>query len=350
MGETTRHGVVTSGVIPGRELWFEDFVPGQSFMLGRREVRREEMLRFACQYDPQPFHVDERAARATLLNGLSASGWHSCAMYMRLMSDGLLERCWHAGLFAMEEIRWLIPVRPGDFLSGRVTCIATSAPPWPGLGAVTFFCEALNGFDQRVMSWLANFAFQRRSGDDGAGRVAREQGRTSAVIRNPSDHGLKYFDDVRLGDEIAIGQYQFLPERIGAFSRDYDPWSAHPEAAPGRRCASGWHVAAIWMQRLIRYYLREAQRLRASGRAVPQLGPSPGIRHINWRRPVYAGDVVTFKSWAERKIDLPSKPEWGLLLGGCEGSNQHGEIVISFYATFLLERRQGARRLAQVEA
>jgi acyl dehydratase len=150
MGDAARMGTVTGEITPGREVWFEDFTSGQSFQLGAREVVRAEMVNFACQYDPQPFHVDERAARTTLLNGLSASGWHSCTMYMRLICDGLLAHCRRAGLFAIEELRWLMPVRAGDVLSGRVTCISSSAVgPWPGLGAVTFFCEALNGRDQR---------------------------------------------------------------------------------------------------------------------------------------------------------------------------------------------------------
>jgi acyl dehydratase len=96
----------------------------------------------------------------------------------------------------------------------------------------------------------------------------------------------------------------------------------------------------------VRYYLREAQKLRARGEPVPQLGPSPGMRHMTWHSPVHAGDVLTFRTWAERKIDLPAWRAWGLLIGGSEVTNQHGEVVLSFYAQLLLERRNEARDAA----
>ena len=250
----------------------------------------------------------------------------------------------------MEQIRWLLPVRPGDALSGRVICLgSTMSSPRPGLGVVTFACEALNGRGERVMSWIAHCAFGRGGRDDRPAAAAPSRARTSAVVRNPGEHGLKYFEDIRLGDEIAIGQSRFCPDEISAFSRDYDPRSAHPKGS-GRACASGWHVTAVWMKTLVRYYVREAQKLRARGQTVPQLGPSPGMRHLRWLNPVHAGDVLTFRTWAERKIDLPAWRDWGLLIGGSEVTNQHGDTVVSFYAQLLLERRNRARGAALSEA
>ena len=100
------------------------------------------------------------------------------------------------------------------------------------------------------------------------------------------------------------------------------------------------------MRTLVRYYPREAQKLRARGQPVPQLGPSPGMRHMTWFHPVHGGDVLTFRTWAERNIDLPAWRDWGLLIGGSEVTNQHGDVVLSFYAQLLLERGNRARGAA----
>jgi len=191
---------------PLRKLYFEDFAAGQTFSLGQYEVSREDILAFARQYDPQPFHLDEQAAEATLLKGLSASGWHSCTIFMRLLSAGLHAQTHYAGLFAIDEIRWRAPVRPGDRLGGRVTCIIVGAnAPRPDVGLVTFHCEASNSRGQLVMSWLAQIAFESYAASDKfAPKPA--SGRPSSVLRNRGDHGIKYFDDLCQGDEIALGQ------------------------------------------------------------------------------------------------------------------------------------------------
>jgi len=114
----------------------------------------------------------------------------------------------------------------------------------------------------------------------------------------------------------------------------------HWALAEGQECASGWHVGALWTQHFVRYYLREAEKLRARKLAAPQLGPSLGLRHLSWSLPVFGGDTLTFTSWAERKIDLPSTEDWGLLIGGGEVVNQKGAVVLSFFAQLLLERRR----------
>src|SRR5262245_7385302 len=72
------------------KLYFEDFAPGWTAADGPRRVTREEMIGFAAQYDPQPMHLDEEAARHTMLGGLAASGWHTCAIMMKMIADNLL--------------------------------------------------------------------------------------------------------------------------------------------------------------------------------------------------------------------------------------------------------------------
>lgn len=327
-------------------LCVEDFRAGQVFTLGRRPVSREQVIAFARQYDPQPFHLDERAAQATLLKGLAASGWHTCAMLMRMLSDGLLERGRFAGLLGIDEIRWLLPVRPGDVLLGRAICLGTGATsPWPGLGVVEMRCEALNGDGQRVMWWHAHLAFEQRDRVAAEAAEPRRRAPVRSAERKPGEHGIKFFEDVGIGEEIALGQHCFSADAMAAFRNAYDPSPAHSEAAGERPCASCWHIAAVWMRRLVSHYCREEHKLRTGGQPVPELGPSPGIRRMAWHRPVHAGDTLSFTTWAERKRELPIRSGWGLLIGAAEAVNQHGEIVMSFLAELLLERRDRVRRL-----
>ena len=98
-------------------LYFEDIEVGKKSSFGHYEVTREEVLAFAQQYDPQPFHLDDEAAAQTHFGRISASGWHTCAMTMRMMVENMKVNQ-QAGLGSpgVDEIRWLKPVYPGDSL------------------------------------------------------------------------------------------------------------------------------------------------------------------------------------------------------------------------------------------
>jgi len=110
-------------------LHFEDFSRGQKLALdGRYEVSAEEIVAFAREYDPQPHHLDDEAAKKTVLGGLAASGWHVCAMAMRLIVDGLVGKAAAQGAAGVEECRWLKPVRPGDVLRLELEVLETRAP------------------------------------------------------------------------------------------------------------------------------------------------------------------------------------------------------------------------------
>jgi acyl dehydratase len=96
--------------------WFDDLVVGMRFTGGTAEITREDIKRFAAEFDPQPFHLDEIAAEKTLFKGLAASGWHTAAISMRL---ALAARPFgpHPMLgLGVDQLRWLAPVRPGDVL------------------------------------------------------------------------------------------------------------------------------------------------------------------------------------------------------------------------------------------
>lgn len=98
-------------------VYFEDLEVGMKASFGAYQVTREEVIDFASKYDPQPFHLSDEAAAKTHFGRISASGWHTCAMVMRMLVDNITERK-QAGLGSpgLDELRWLKPVYPGDTL------------------------------------------------------------------------------------------------------------------------------------------------------------------------------------------------------------------------------------------
>jgi acyl dehydratase len=99
------------------EQWyFEDFHPGQEIDLGTRLVTEEEIVAFARQFDPQPFHVDPGVAAESIYGSVIASGWHTCSMMMRMVVDGLMANASSMGSPGLDGVRWLRPVRGGDTL------------------------------------------------------------------------------------------------------------------------------------------------------------------------------------------------------------------------------------------
>jgi acyl dehydratase len=120
-------------------LTFEDFKLGHFGTFGPRHVTREEILAFAAEYDPHPMHLDEEAAKKSMLKGLSGSGWHLCAILMRMMFDGFIGRTASMGSPGVNEMRWLAPLRPGDDLTLEIEVTeARVSRGRPETGIVTF--------------------------------------------------------------------------------------------------------------------------------------------------------------------------------------------------------------------
>ena len=143
---------------------FEDFTVGRVFELGSRVVDREEGLAFARAYDPQPLHLDEEAANASVLGGLSVSGWHTCAMVMRLMCDAYLLDSTSQGSPGIDNLRWLKPVRPGDTIRVRMTVQETKpSRSRPSIGLIRSAWEVLNQHDEVVMTMEGWGMFGRRN-------------------------------------------------------------------------------------------------------------------------------------------------------------------------------------------
>lgn len=146
-------------------LFWEDFTVGMFIDLGERSVSQDDIIAFASQFDPQPFHVDEAAARESMFGGLIASGWHTCSLLMRLMCDGYLLRSASLGSPGVEQIRWLRPVRPGDVLRGRMSVLETRvSQSKPDRGVVRSLFELFNQRGELVMSMEGWGMFRRRLG------------------------------------------------------------------------------------------------------------------------------------------------------------------------------------------
>jgi acyl dehydratase len=143
---------------------FEDFVPGEITTYGRYEVTKAEIIEYATEFDPQPFHLDEEAGRASLLGGLAASGWHSSAILMRLNCDGFMVGSTSMGSSGLEEVQWLKPVYPGDVLSVRREILETrSSASRPEMGIVRCRFELMNQKGEVVLVQTNPIFFRRRS-------------------------------------------------------------------------------------------------------------------------------------------------------------------------------------------
>ena len=144
--------------------YWEDFPVGQTRDFGPMPVTREATVAFAQQFDPQPFHVDDAAAADSLFGRLSASGWHTCAMAMRMMCDSYLLDTASLGSPGIDNLRWLKPVFPGDTLSGRLT-VLESRPmsSRPAVGLARSRWEVINQHGEPVLTMEGWGMFRRRT-------------------------------------------------------------------------------------------------------------------------------------------------------------------------------------------
>lgn len=142
---------------------FEDFEEGASIPLGSKNVTAAEIIDFASQFDAQPMHLDEAAGKASILGGLSASGWHTCCMFMRMMCDAFLLDSTSQGSPGIDYVRWKRPVLAGDILTGSSTVTAKrESASRPGLGFVTCRHELRNQHGEVVAELQNTGMFLKR--------------------------------------------------------------------------------------------------------------------------------------------------------------------------------------------
>jgi acyl dehydratase len=145
-----------------RHYW-EDFPPGSVREFGGMAVEREAVIAFASAFDPQPFHLDDAAAEASLFGRLSASGWHTCAMTMRMMCDAYLLDAASLGSPGIDSLRWLKPVYPGDRLTVTGTIVdKTPSRSKPEIGSVRTETVVTNQDEVPVMRFTSIVLMRRR--------------------------------------------------------------------------------------------------------------------------------------------------------------------------------------------
>jgi acyl dehydratase len=145
------------------EHYLEDFAVGQTFRSGRQRVDGERAKAFAAEFDPQPFHLDEEAARHTIFGGLSASGWHTAAVTMRLLVDSEFKPAGGIVGAGFDELRWPRPVRPGDELLVESEVLEVRPlKSRPGQGLIKVRATTLNQNGEAVQVFVGNLVVPRR--------------------------------------------------------------------------------------------------------------------------------------------------------------------------------------------
>jgi acyl dehydratase len=156
---------------------------------------------------------------------------------------------------------------------------------------------------------------------------------------------VKYFEDIRVGDVFEYGRHTFTADSIKAFATRFDPQPFHVDEAAAERShfgglvASGWHTAVAWMRLMVDFRRREDEAARARGEPVAGIGPALGFRDLKWPKPVYAGDMIEYKSEVIEMRLSDSRPHAGLMTFRSTGVNQNGELVLSLISTTFVARR-----------
>jgi acyl dehydratase len=143
--------------------YFEDLEPDQEFDLGAVAVSEEDIIEFASEFDPQPFHLSEEAGKASMLGGLAASGWHTASLIMRLLATNLFNKSTGRGSPGVTRLRWKHPVFPGDTLSATAKILEMKdLRSKPQLGMVFIRVRATNQAGIEVIEWDNPVLFERR--------------------------------------------------------------------------------------------------------------------------------------------------------------------------------------------
>lgn len=337
----------------GDLLFHEDLQVGIDYPLGAKTFSKDEIIAFGQAFDPQPMHVDAEAAKHTLVGGLCASGFHTCAAMMRLVCDGLLNRVASLGSPGVDEAKWMKPVRPDDRHTGVYRVLEKrDLASKPGVGMSRVTVEFSNSKGELAASWVSNQLTRRREPGGPAGPSARKDARLALedIWSGPAEPaGLAadgYFEERQVGETVSFPGHRFERDDIIAFARQFDPQPFHLDEAAakaslfGGLCASGWHTAAIFIRGIVTARMSGNALARQRGvERLPVYGPSPGFRNLRWFKPVLVGDTIEFRARLAQRVDLKSRPTRGLLINDVQGRNQKGDVVFAITSQILAERR-----------
>ena len=318
--------------------FLEDFFVGQTLVGGPLTVTQADIVGFAREYDAQPFHLDEEAARKTFAGRLIASGWHTAALGMRLLQAGPFQGRSSLGSPGITELRWLAPVLPGDALGLSLSILETRTSSKPGRGFVRCTLALANQRGETVLTQGFSFMVPQRGAEPPPPPAITETTDLAPVPEPTDAEIMPFLGDAQIGQERDLGSYRFTQGAIVAFAEAYDPQVFHvdPVAARdtlfGGLIASGWHTAGAYMQRLLVTRARDYAYTGARGPA-PLLGPSPGFRNMRWLAPVRVGDTLRYRTRLTDKRASASRPGWGLAFAHNSAVNQRGEPVFAFDST-----------------
>lgn len=330
-------------------LHFEDFIPGSATPYGGVTVEREPMLAFAREFDAQPMHVDDEAAKGTMAGALIASGWYTAALNMRMMADSFILETASMGSPGVSDLKWLKPVKAGDRLRG-IRHVVDRRPSLtkPDRGFVNFRFEVLNQRDEVVFEQTNLIMVARRGTaplEDSKALPFADKPPALPAFRDVTQETIPFFEEITVGDRVDLGAVTFTEADIIRFAKDFDPQFFHvdPVAAKdsifGGLIASGWHTGGNWMKTMVASRTAAATQAMRRGERPARLGPSPGFQHLRWIKPVFAGDTIRYASAVFEKRESRSRPEWGIVRHYNTGVNQRGETVFSFFGAVFWERK-----------
>ncbi|MEM9724436.1 MAG: MaoC/PaaZ C-terminal domain-containing protein [Pseudomonadota bacterium] len=334
--------------------YFEDLEVGEQLDLGQVALTEADIIAFAKQYDPQPMHLDPEAGRATVLKGLAASGWHTCAAATPGYVRGFSETVRALGGAGVDYCRWIKPCYPAEragpiHISMEIEALKRSQSR-PELGFVGVRVDVRQrdpdaGADAEPRLICAQ-AFrpmvETRGPASAAPRPAQETradpralaGGVSEAVSPAEGFAFANAGEVTLGQRTALGESAFTAEEIIAFAQAFDPHWFHLSEEAGRRsffkglAASGWEVMCRGMRKIVEARIEAIGALPADRAmaAMEGMGPSPGFRNLRWLRPTYAGDTLRYFMTPFEFLRREGR-SWVVLRMRIEAVNQRGEPV-----------------------
>jgi acyl dehydratase len=289
-------------------LTFEDFKPGHFGTFGPRHVTREEIIAFAREFDPQPMHLDEEAANRSMLRGLSGSGWHMCALMMRMLVDGFIGIHRVSACAGRRGIALAVAAAARRQPDARRRGAGDAGDAQPARrGPRQIHVTPLSNAGEKRLTMTTNAMFRLKAAATGRRRVS-------------------YLEDIKVGVNRELGSFTFTADAIKDFARQFDPQPFHLDEAAGRAslfgglAASGWHLTAVFMKLLVsRMRRREQAAAKARGEEIAPGGPSPGFKNMRWLKPVLAGDTLTLLHRGEGDAAIGVAPAMGP-----DGRRDHG--------------------------
>ncbi len=328
---------------------YEDLSVGESIDLGCRTAAGDEALEFAREFDPQPFHLDCRAAGSSLMGGLIASGWYTAAMLSRMLWDNWFRFVKGAGSLGVTKHVWIRPLYVGDTMYGKCTIKAMQeSRTMPGVGLVDLELKATSSANRIICAARWTVMVHKRAGSKPSfENMRRPFGAQNCIDRQSlTDAGalgreMLYLNLCKMNRTLLLGEVSASTEQMIRFSRSYNPQpflideKLAEESHFGRLVASGWHSCALVMRAYVDSRLRALDSLPEAERsyAVDSGGIGVGIEALRWISPVHANEKLAACITPLERRPGRMRQGWGKLRMRAELLNGKGQPTLQFYPT-----------------